>query len=154
MDRSLIEQYEQGGAKLVQSIADMSEAALRAAPIPGKWTTQQVVIHLCDAEMAFADRIRRVLAEDAPTLLAWNENKFAERLHYELQSTADAAQIVVLTRRQLARVLRAMTDADFDRAGQHNERGRQTVTDILKTANAHLDHHLKFIAEKRAALGN
>lgn len=152
MDRSLIDQYEAGGVKLRQSIAGLSDKDLAAVPIPGKWSTQQVVIHLADAEAAFADRIRRVLAHDEPPLLSWDENRFAANLAYDKQSAPDAAQLVELTRRQLARVLRAMPDAAFSRKGIHNEAGPQTVVDILSKANWHLDHHLKFIAEKRAAL--
>jgi uncharacterized damage-inducible protein DinB len=152
MDRSLLDQYEKGGEKLRQAIAGMSDQDLRAKPIPGKWSTHEVVIHLADAEAAFADRIRRVLAHDNPPLLGWDENKFFARLNYEAQSAGDAVQLIDLTRRQLSRILRTLPDADFDRAGEHNERGRQTVQDLLRTAVGHLDHHLKFVAEKRAAL--
>lgn len=152
MDRSLIDQYDKGGEKLRQAIAGLSDQDLRAKPIPGKWSTHEVVVHLADAEVAFADRIRRVLAHDNPPLLGWDENKFFARLNYDAQSATDAAQLIDLTRRQLSRVLRTLVDADFARAGEHNERGRQTVQDILKTAVQHLDHHLKFVAEKRAAL--
>ena len=152
MLREIVEQYSHGADKLRQAIADMGEEELKAVPIPGKLSTQQVVIHLADAEAAFADRIRRVLAQDNPVLLAWDENRFISRLNYNEQSAMEAVQLIDLTRRQLARVLRAKPDADFERAGEHNERGRQTVLDILKMANWHLDHHLKFIAEKRALL--
>ena len=51
-------------------------------------------MHLADAEAAFADRIRRIIAEDDPVLLAWDENKFAERLMYAEQSAADAVALV------------------------------------------------------------
>jgi uncharacterized damage-inducible protein DinB len=152
MDRSIIDQYEKGGEKLRQAVAGMSDQDLRAKPIPGKWSTHEVVIHLADAEAAFADRIRRVLAHDNPPLLGWDENQFFARLHYDAQSAPDAVQLIDLTRRQLSRILRTLDDADFDRAGEHNQRGRQTVQDLLKTAVQHLDHHLKFVAEKRAAL--
>lgn len=153
MDRTIIDEYERGGEKLQQAIAGMSDGEMKAMPIPGKWSTQQVVIHLADAEAAMADRIRRIVAEDKPLLVAWDENQFAARLHYDAQSVNDALQMVILTRRQLARVLRKLPDGDFDRVGQHSERGPITAAETVKFANWHLDHHLKFIAEKRAALG-
>src|SRR5947209_12679832 len=103
MDMTIIDEYERGADLPQQAIAGMSDADLRAAPIPGKWSTHQVVIHLADAEAAFADRVRRILAEDDPALLAWDENKFAANLHYEAQSVADAVEIIALTRRQLTR---------------------------------------------------
>jgi uncharacterized damage-inducible protein DinB len=153
MDRTLIDEYERGAQTLRRAIAGMSEADLRAAPVPGKWSTQQVVIHLADAEAAFADRIKRIIAQDEPQLLAWDENRFVQRLHYEAQSVEDAVELIALTRRQVTRILRAASDAELARSGVHSERGRQTVMDVLGYAVPHSTHHLKFVAEKRKALG-
>jgi uncharacterized damage-inducible protein DinB len=151
-NKTLIDQYEAGPAKLKEAIIGLSHDELLAAPIPGKWSTQQVVIHLADAEAAQADRMRRVLATDNPPLLAWDENQFAANLHYDVQSAEDAVQMIELTRRQLARILRASPASAFDRTGTHSERGKQTLRDILTMAVTHMDHHLKFVDEKRKAL--
>jgi hypothetical protein len=43
--------------------------------------------------------------------------------------------------------------AAFRRAGTHNERGKITVDSYLKAAADHLDHHIKFIHDKRAHMG-
>jgi uncharacterized damage-inducible protein DinB len=153
MDDSALKQYEAGGETLATAIAGLRQADLMAAPVPGKWSTHQVVVHLADCEIAFADRIQRVLAQDDPKLLAWDENKFAARLHYEEQSTEDAMDLVRLLRHRTGRLLRLVSPAELERAGTHDERGRQTVLDIVGYANRHLEHHLKFIHEKRERLG-
>ena len=153
MTRELIEQYERGGQKLGQAILGMTHAELLAVPIPGKWSTQQVVIHLADAEAAFADRIRRIIASDNPPLLAWDENQFAARLFYSEQSAEDAVTMIDITRRQLTRVLLKLPNAAFSRTGEHSESGKLTLEDVVGKAVWHMDHHLKFIAEKRAKLG-
>jgi uncharacterized damage-inducible protein DinB len=153
MDRTLIDEYERGAQTLRRAISGMSATDLKAAPIAGKWSTQQVVIHLADAEAAFADRIKRIIAQDEPQLLAWDENRFVQRLHYEAQSVEDAVELIALTRRQVTRVLRAAGDTELARSGVHSERGRQTVMEVLGYAVPHLTHHLKFVAEKRKALG-
>jgi uncharacterized damage-inducible protein DinB len=152
MNRDLIEQYATGGDLLAEAVKGLTLQQLLAVPIPGKWSTQQVLIHLADAEAAFADRIRRIIAMDGPALLSWDENKFSARLHYNEQSADDAVAMVVLTRRQLGRVLRLLPDQDFRRAGEHSEKGRQTLEDVLKFAVMHMEHHLKFVAEKRAKI--
>jgi DinB superfamily len=155
--KDLIDQYEKGAENVQAAIKGLSSAELRRAPDPawnaGKWTIAQVLVHLQDAETAFADRVRRIIAHDNPPLLAWDENRFVERLHYEAQSGEDAAELIILMRRQLARVLRELSDADFQRAGEHNEAGRQTVDFVLGKAVWHLDHHLKFIRDKRTRFG-
>jgi hypothetical protein len=155
---NLIEQYAAGGERLADALRGWSEINLRksppanAGPEVGKWSVHQLVIHLADAELSFADRIRRVIAMDKPALLAWHENAFAERLHYEAQSTQDALDLILLTRRQLARVLRKLPDKDFERTGIHDQRGPQTLSAIIGFADWHLNHHMAFVHRKRLAL--
>jgi uncharacterized damage-inducible protein DinB len=158
MARDLIDQYAAGAEKLAQAIRGLTSEDLLAAPPPGgpevgRWTIQQVVIHLADAESAFADRIKRIIAEDNATLQAWDENRFVERLHYHDQSAEDAVKIVELTRKQVARILKKLPDSAFARKGVHSARGPQTLIDVLNNAVPHLEHHLKFIHAKRAAMG-
>ena len=155
--KDLIDQYEQGSERVKAAIKGLSSADLRRVPDPawnvGKWTIAQVLVHLQDAETAFADRVRRIVAEENPTLQAWSENQFAERLHYDDQSAEDAAALIDLTRKQLTRVLRKLPDSDFQRTGTHSQAGRQTAADVLGRAVWHLDHHLKFIIDKRTKYG-
>jgi uncharacterized damage-inducible protein DinB len=156
----LIEQYASGGERLADSIRGWNEADLRrlppasAGPEAGKWTMQQLLIHLQDAELSFADRIRRVIAMDEPALLKWDENAFTARLHYDEQSSADAVEIGRITRRQISRILRKLADSDFERIGIHNERGAQKLSAIIGFADWHLNHHLAFVGKKRAAFGH
>ena len=42
--------------------------ALKARPVPGKWSTLEVVCHLVDSEQAWCHRMKRVIAEDNPLL--------------------------------------------------------------------------------------
>ena len=153
----VIDQYEQGGAKLKDAVRALSEQDLRWTPPKdanvGLWSIHQILVHLQDAEAAFADRVRRIIAEENPSLQAWNETKFAERLSYDKQSSEDAIALIDLIRRQLSRVLRAIPAADLQRAGTHSEAGRQTTAEVLGKAVWHLDHHLSFIHKKREKMG-
>jgi hypothetical protein len=157
MSHSLIEQYEAGADKVAQAIRNLTPEDLQCVPDPGanvgKWSIQQVVIHLADAEAAFADRFRRMIAEDDPILYAWDENKFAERLFYDKQSAHDAAEMIRLTRVQTGRILRAAGPSALLRMGNHSERGPIRLDDAIASANSHLDHHVKFIHDKRAWMG-
>ena len=152
-DRTLIDKYEAGGEQLALAIRGLTREDLLAVPIPGKWSTQQVVIHLMDSDLIATDRMKRIIAEDNPTLIGYDESKFVKNLHYEDQSAEDAVKIFDLNRRTFASVLRKLPDAAFHRSGTHNERGKVMLGDQLKGYVNHLEHHLKFIHEKRAAMG-
>ena len=158
MSEDPIHQYEAAGELLSQAIRGLTREDMLVVPDPaanvGKWSIQQVVIHLADAEFAFADRIKRILAEDDPVLQAWDENKFVANLSYDQQSAQDAADLVRLIRAQTSRILRAAPPpALTTRKGRHTERGPQTVIDVLGYAVPHLEHHVSFIHRKRAGMG-
>ena len=150
---ALVQQYSNAGRHVEQSIQHLSLDDLKMVPVPGKWSIQQVVLHLCDAELAFADRIKRLIATEKPTLLAWDENAFTAQLQYDAQSAEDAAEIIRLVRLQVGRILRLQPDSAFSRTGTHSQAGAISLADVVRKANAHLDHHLKFIHEKREAMG-
>src|SRR5687767_10324120 len=159
MDRELIEHYAAGGEKLSLAIRGLTPEDTRWVPPPdappelGRWSIQQVVVHTMDSELVSADRLKRMIAEENPTLIGYDESRFARPLMYAEQPAEDAAAIVDLNRKLFARVLRKLSDAAWTRAGQHNERGRITVGTYLKAVVDHLEHHVRFIHEKRAAMG-
>src|SRR5207237_6856627 len=78
----MIEAYLQGAQTLRQAVQGMTREQLLARPVPGKWSTLEVVCHLCDFEPVYADRMKRVIAEERPTLLGADEKKFAASLAY------------------------------------------------------------------------
>jgi hypothetical protein len=149
----LIDNYLSGVALLRQAVAGMSREQLLARPIAGKWSTQEVVCHLADFDPILADRMKRVIAEDRPTLVGADENRFAAALAYGDRDVAEELAIIEQTRRQMARILHTLPAEALGRVGVHNERGPRTLEQLLTTAANHIPHHVKFIQEKRQALG-
>ncbi len=148
-----IEHYANGGQRLSQAIRGLTADDLAVPGEPGQWSIGSLVIHVADAELALADRMKRVIATDDPPLLAWDEAAFMAALHYGDQSVEDAVALVDLTRRQMGRVLRKLPPTTFDRAGVHSEAGRMTLADLIVRADKHLDHHLTFVNGKRERMG-
>ena len=153
MNRELIEKYAAGADVPAKAIAGLERADLLAFPVPGTWSIQQIILHLMDSDLIASDRMKRVAAEDQPTLVGYNETAFGNRLGYEHLSARDAAEIFRLNRLMTAEILRRLPPAAFQRTGQHSEQGKVTLEQLLTTYIEHVDHHLKFIREKRKLLG-
>jgi len=155
--RELVEQYAAGTEKLALAIRGLTREDLLAVPDSGanagKWSIQQVLIHLADSEQVYADRLKWVIAEDNPPLPGFDQDKWAAALHYDDQSGTDALKLIELTRSQTAAILRKLPDKAFDRTGQHSERGKMKLNDLLRYVTEHLEHHVKFIHAKRARMG-
>lgn len=149
----LIDNFLAGPKTLRQAVAGLSREQLLARPVPGKWSTLEVVCHLADFDPILADRMKRVIAEDRPTLLGADEKRFAAALAYHERDLEEELTIIERTRQQLARILRTLPAEALNRVGVHNERGPLTLEKLLTTATNHIPHHVKFIIEKRRALG-
>ncbi len=149
----LIDPYLAGVQTLRDAVAGMTREQLLARPVPGKWSTLEVVCHLADFDPILADRLKRIIAEDQPKLLNTDEKRFAAALAYHERELEEELAIVEKTRRQMARILRTLPDEALQRVGIHSERGPLSLERLLTITTNHIPHHVKFIAEKRKGLG-
>jgi uncharacterized damage-inducible protein DinB len=149
----LIDDYVAGPATVRKAIAGMTPAQRLARPVAGNWSTMEVVCHLADSEQAWAHRIKRVLAEDRPLLIGYDESRFTASLAYHQLDLEEELDMIELTRNQLARVLRTLSADALARTGIHNERGSITLEQMLQIEIDHIAHHLRFVQAKRKALG-
>ena len=149
----LADKYLAGAADLRAAIVGMTHEQLNARPVAGKWSTLEVIAHLADFEPIMADRIKRVIASDNPTLLGADENLFAASLFYNQRNLEEELAVVDSTRASLARILRLLPATALTRVGVHSEAGPLTLQQLIQRATNHINHHLPFIAEKRKALG-
>jgi DinB superfamily len=149
----LIDTYLTGAKQLRAGVAGLSAEEVKLRPVPGKWSTLEVVCHLADFEIVYADRMQRVIAEKDPSLPSGDENLFAARLAYHERDLESELLLVDSIRTHMAAILRTLKPDDFSRRGIHSEVGPVTLEKLVKGAGGHIAHHLKFVAEKRRALG-
>src|SRR5262245_32801624 len=148
----LIEAYSAGPQVLREATRGMTREQVLARPIAGKWSTLECVCHIADFEIVYADRLKRVIAENEPTMFGGDPDVFAARLAYEKRDLAEELNLIEACRGQVARILRTLADGDFQRIGRHSEAGPLTLETLLQRVTEHIPHHAKFIQEKRAAL--
>ncbi len=150
---ALIDDYLAGPAAVRRAVAGMTREQLTARPVAGRWSTLEVVCHLADSEQAWCHRIKRVIAEDRPLLIGYDETRFTASLDYHGEEVEVQLALIESMRSQLARVLSELPDSDWSRVGVHNERGLVNLEEMVRIEADHVAHHLKFIREKRRALG-
>src|SRR5437588_7209845 len=112
---SLINDYVGGPQALREAVRGMTREQILARPVPGKWSTLDVVCHIADFEIVGADRIKRVIAQDRPTLPDGDENAFAAKLAYDQRDLEEELQLIGAIRGQVARILKTLGEGDFDR---------------------------------------
>src|SRR5262245_16976097 len=148
----LIAAYEQGVADLRTAVAGLTTEQVLARPIPGKWSTLEVVAHLADTEIYYTDRIERTIALERPLLMGVDERAYPQRLNYQAFDLAEQLDLFTALRRHATRILRLQSPEVWLRVAVHSETGLVTLRQLVFQAERHVRHHLPFIAEKRAAL--
>ncbi len=148
-DAAAVERFAAGASVPRDAIAGLTPAQLTAFPAPGTWSIQQIVVHLADADAVAAYRMRRIIAEDQPRLDAYDENAFVARLHYQEADAALACEAFRVGRERMAEILRRVPPAAFARVGLHPEVGELPLGRLLRVYVHHLDHHMRFLREKR-----
>ena len=150
--QTLIDEYLAGAGRLREAVEGMTEGEIDARPIAGKWSTRQVICHIADFEPVYADRMKRVIAEENPTIFAGDPDLFAARLAYEQRDIEEELQLIEAVRKHVGRILRTLRPEDFQRKANHSEAGPVTLEKLLRNVTNHIVHHIVFIEEKRAAM--
>lgn len=150
---SLIDRFAAGGALLAYAVTGLSAEQEQARPGAGAWSITELMAHLVDSDLVGCDRMKRVIAEDNPILLAFDETAWIARLRSNEMPVEEGVNLFAANRHWMTRILRGCTPADFARAGNQTERGRETLAELLTGYVTHLDHHLRFLYGKRANLG-
>ena len=151
-DRKLIDQFERGGERIRRAIRGLDRSDLLATPVPNTWSIQQIVVHLLDSDLVAVHRMKRIIAEETPLLLAYDESRFASTLFYEEQPIDRVVDLFDEHRKLFVPVLRKLPDGVFERVGVHNQRGRVSLGEFVADYVEHVEHHLKFVRQKRALL--
>jgi hypothetical protein len=153
--QATIDAYLGGTEVLRQAVAGMTPEQLVARPIPGRWSTLEVVCHLADFEPIYADRMKRVIATDRPLMLSAGREAFARSLAYHGRDIDEELALIDVTRKQMARILRDVSQDTWERVGIYRHEGQEeerSLRRLLEIITEHIPHHAAFIAEKRRAL--
>jgi hypothetical protein len=146
--QELLARYRDGYRVLLDAIAGITDAELDARATPDAWTVREVVHHLADAEMTNALRLRRLIAEEHPVIVGYDEKAYTQRLHYD-RPIEPSLLTVRAVRESTTSILESLTEAEWNRAGTHTELGRYTVDLWLRRSAAHGHDHAEQIRQAR-----
>lgn len=145
---TLIAQYRDGYATVVEALMKITPEELTARPAPGKWSVREIVHHLADSEITAGVRLRRLLAEDRAQITGYDQDEFARRLHYD-RPHEGSLELFKAVRESTAELLERMQPADWLREGTHSEVGRYTPETWLTIYAVHAHRHAMQIRAAR-----
>jgi hypothetical protein len=149
MDRTeLLDRFRTGFDDVVDALAGITPDELDRRPPDGGWSAREVTHHVADSEATAYIRLRRLIAEDNPTIVGYDEEAFARRLHYD-RPIEPSLTVLEGVRTASLQLLESLTPDEWQRAGTHTESGAYTVDDWLRIYAGHSHDHADQIRRAR-----
>lgn len=133
-------------------VRSVDEQTLRRPERAGKWSMLQVVRHYADVEVAQSWRFRSVLAEETPAIRAWDQDLWMARLWSDDPSLDEVFSQWKAARAANLRILRTVQGPEWERAGIHSERGRETLRFMVDLTAGHDLVHRRQLERIHAAV--
>src|SRR5262249_53962859 len=151
-DRSPLDVLAQTSTALAAIVAPHPASLLRSRPFEGKWTPNEIIGHLTDSEWVYGYRLRLILSEDNPAILGTTQDSWVAALRHNEREPAELVDTFRALRDLNLAVWKRTTASDLDRAGQHNERGPESLSAMLRLLAGHDLSHLDQITRYIQAL--
>ncbi|MHC4695549.1 MAG: DinB family protein [Planctomycetota bacterium] len=141
-DRDPIEVMGETADILAGMVGQHSAEQMRTRPFPGKWTPNEILGHLTDAEWVFGYRMRLILGEDEPTVLGMDQDLWVIRQRHNEREPTDLVEMFRGLRLFNLTIWKQLTPADLERTCRHNERGSESLGTMLRMAAGHDLSHI------------
>lgn len=140
--RDKIEAYGQAHTQLVEALQRFPQEMWTFRPALEDWTIHEIVVHIADSEANSYIRCRRCIAEPGKTVMAYDEVKWSQALHYMDQSVDEALQLFKWLRLKSYRLIQSLPDPVWAYTLEHPEIGTMTLEDWLNVYERHVPEHI------------
>jgi hypothetical protein len=138
-----LERFRRGPELLAVALTGVYGEEIDFTMAPGKWSIRQLTAHLADTELVAAHRMRQVIAEDQPKLMAFDQEAWARNLDYARRLPKQSLDTFRRLRAENYELLKALPEAAFERTGVHSERGAVSLGQMLNTFSEHVESHAR-----------
>jgi hypothetical protein len=145
-----LERFRRGPELLATVLTGAAGEEIDFAPAPDKWTIRQIMAHLADAELVGAHRLRLVIAEENPTLTAFDQDAWTRNLDYGRRKPTQSLDTFRRLRAENYELLKGLPESAFDRTGEHTEHGPMTLRLMLERCASHAESHARQLQTIRA----
>ena len=141
-----LEAAEKSPKQIAAAVTGLSTATMRYKLAPNKWCILEILGHLVDIEIAYAYRMRQMLADKKPAIAPIDQDDWAKNLGYLQESPAELVALYGLNRHHNLQLLRRLKPGDLEKSAYHPELKRDvTVAELVAMMGGHGANHLEQI---------
>ena len=149
-----IESYGKGYEQLTVAMEKFPKEMWTFRDEHGCWSIHEHLIHITDSEVNSYIRCRRLVAEPGLSLMAYDENRWADALLYHDQDIEDTMELFKWLRHKTFTLIRTLPDSAWSNTAYHPENGDMTLDDWLNVYERHVPEHVHSMQENYDAWVN
>ena len=131
--------------KLKKLIQGLTPKQLKWKPEPGKWSVAEILAHLADAEIVGSWRMRLIAGASGTTVQPYDQDVWASLFQYGKRDAKQSLEVFRVLRENNLAMLKALPGESWDKFGMHAERGKETITHVVRMFAGHDTNHVKQI---------
>jgi uncharacterized damage-inducible protein DinB len=139
--------------KLAAAIKGLDKKKLNKRPAPGKWAINEILAHLVDAEVVGSWRMRIILNQNGAPIHAFDQDIWATTFNYQKSDVNKSLETFRVLRENNLAMLKKVPKELWENYGEHTERGRETISHIVRMFAGHDLNHLGQIEQIAKAKG-
>ena len=128
--------------KLAAAIKGLDKKKLNKRPAPGKWAINEILAHLADAEIVGSWRMRIILNQNGAPIHAFDQDTWAATFNYQKLDAKKSLETFRVVREANLEMLKKVPKQLWDNYGEHSERGKETISHIMRMFAGHDLNHL------------
>ena len=140
--KNMLLSFSRGYDDLVNALPEFPKEMWDFKPAPNRWSIKEILIHLGDSEVNAYFRCRKIIAENGSTVAAYDQDKWADFLKYKDLDIDMALDLFRILRINTFNLLKNLSDDKWQNYCMHQENGRMTLFDWLKTYTEHVHIHI------------
>lgn len=144
---ALIERYEKGATAFTALMREIPSEIVDLAAAAGEWSVHQTALHVVDAEIVGAMRLRMIAAQPGSKLASYAGDVWGRELAYSKLPLAPAIALFQALRGNTAAMLRILPASAWQRRAEHEEAGEVTLESYLDSHCEHAEVHMREIEE-------
>ena len=126
---------------------DLSQDDLNKRYAEGKWTVQEILHHLADAETVLYERLKRIISGPVQVLWTFDQDLWCQGLNYKQFPLDINKDIYRAVRRSVIYLLDQHYDSKKEQTFIHSKTGMRTLGEEFQKIGWHNEHHLNHIRQ-------
>jgi hypothetical protein len=131
--------------KLESLIKKLDRRQMAKRPAPGQWSVAEIMAHLADTELVISWRLRQTLTSNGTPIQAYDQDAWANTFNYGRRDPKVSLNTFRMLRENNLALLKTVSKDKLENYGQHQERGKESVTQVIRMVAGHDLNHIQQI---------